>query len=78
MEGQLDECELTLRDLTRIKSSFVKILTGIYHSRMQYPETPTISPSLPEPAVEIPIAMKTKSKKFATGKRRRIRNIDAS
>ena len=40
MDGQLDECELTLRDLTRIKVSFVKILTGIHHSRMQYPEPP--------------------------------------
>jgi hypothetical protein len=77
MEGQLDECELTLRDLTRIKSSFVKILTGIHHSRMQYPETQT-SPLLPEAAVKMPIAMKTKVKKFAAGKRRRIRSIDAS
>jgi hypothetical protein len=38
MEEQLDECELTLRDLTRIKASFLKILSGIHHSRMQYPE----------------------------------------
>ena len=38
MDGQLDECDLTLRDITRIKVSFAKILTGIYHSRMQYPE----------------------------------------
>jgi hypothetical protein len=78
MEGQLDECELTLRDLTRIKSSFLKILTGIHHSRMQYPETQTTSPIPPEPAVEMPSASKTKSKKFASGKRRRIRSIDAS
>ena len=41
MEGQLDDCELTLRDLTRIKASFVKILSGIHHSRMQYPEQQT-------------------------------------
>jgi len=41
MEGQLDECELTLRDLTRIKASFLKILSGIHHSRMQYPEQQT-------------------------------------
>jgi hypothetical protein len=78
MEGQLDECELTLRDLTRIKSSFLKILTGIHHSRMQYPEAQTTSPVPPEPAVEMPIATRTKAKQFAAGKRRRIRSIDAS
>ncbi|HYQ86661.1 MAG TPA: HDIG domain-containing protein [Bacteroidota bacterium] len=37
-EGQLDYCELTLRDLTRIKDAFLKILFGIHHQRIQYPE----------------------------------------
>ena len=49
MEGQLDECELTLRDLTRIKASFLKILTGIHHSRMLYPEPQTTEPAAAEP-----------------------------
>ncbi len=38
MDGQLDECELTLRDLTKIKQAFLKILIGIYHQRIKYPE----------------------------------------
>lgn len=38
MEGELDECELTLRDLTKIKNSFLKILIGIHHHRVKYPE----------------------------------------
>jgi len=38
IEGELDECELTLRDLTKIKRSFLKILVGIYHQRIKYPE----------------------------------------
>ena len=38
LEGELDECNLNLRDLNRIKESFVKILVGIHHSRLQYPE----------------------------------------
>lgn len=38
IEGELDECELTLRDLTKIKKSFLKILVGIYHQRIKYPE----------------------------------------
>lgn len=37
-EGQLDESDLTLRDLDTIANSFVKILTGIYHHRIEYPE----------------------------------------
>lgn len=35
--GELDECPLTLRDLTLIKQSFVKTLQGIYHPRVDYP-----------------------------------------
>lgn len=38
IEGQLDECELTLRDLTKIRESFLKILVGIHHQRIRYPE----------------------------------------
>jgi membrane-associated HD superfamily phosphohydrolase len=35
--GQLDDTPLTLRELTRIKEQFVKVLTGMYHSRIDYP-----------------------------------------
>lgn len=38
MEGELDECDLTLKDLTLIKKSFLKILIGIHHQRIKYPE----------------------------------------
>lgn len=36
-EGQLDECELTLKDLHLIAESFTRTLEGIYHARPQYP-----------------------------------------
>jgi hypothetical protein len=36
-EGQLDECDLTLRDLNAIALSFLHTLEGIYHSRPAYP-----------------------------------------
>ncbi len=36
-EGQLDECELTLKDLHLIAESFTHTLEGIYHARPQYP-----------------------------------------
>ena len=37
MDGQLDECNLTLRDLSVIEESFIRILLGIYHQRIDYP-----------------------------------------
>jgi putative nucleotidyltransferase with HDIG domain len=37
-DGQLDECELTLKNLHEIAKSFIQILTGIYHHRIDYPE----------------------------------------
>jgi putative nucleotidyltransferase with HDIG domain len=37
-DGQLDNCELTLKDLHNIARSFNKILTGIHHHRIEYPE----------------------------------------
>ncbi len=35
-DGQLEECDLTLKDLHDIAKSFNKILTSIYHSRIEY------------------------------------------
>ncbi len=37
-EGELDESPLTLRDLEHIKESFLQILAGIFHARVEYPE----------------------------------------
>ena len=36
-DGQLDECELTLKDLHQIARSFNLILAGIHHHRVEYP-----------------------------------------
>jgi len=38
LDGQLDECELTLKDLHAIEKSFIAILIGIFHHRIEYPE----------------------------------------
>jgi membrane-associated HD superfamily phosphohydrolase len=38
LDGQLEECELTLKDLHAIKKSFITILIGIFHHRIEYPE----------------------------------------
>jgi len=40
-DGQLDECELTLKDLHKIANSFDKILYGIHHHRIEYIEKKT-------------------------------------
>jgi putative nucleotidyltransferase with HDIG domain len=37
-DGQLDECELTLKNLHEIARSFNRILNGIFHHRIDYPE----------------------------------------
>jgi membrane-associated HD superfamily phosphohydrolase len=48
MDGQLDECDLTLRQVHRIEASLVKSLCGIYHSRIAYPAPPGEEPSAAE------------------------------
>lgn len=35
--GQLDNCDLTLKDLEKIRKCFLKALYGIYHQRIEYP-----------------------------------------
>ncbi|MBI3965872.1 MAG: HDIG domain-containing protein [Chloroflexi bacterium] len=49
-EGQLDECDLTLRDLAHVRVSFLEALASFYHPRVEYPgaKAPE-APMLPEP-----------------------------
>ncbi len=37
-DGQLDDCELTLQNLNTIAATFTRILNGIFHQRIDYPE----------------------------------------
>jgi hypothetical protein len=37
-DGQLDQCDLTFQDLDRIAMAFVRVLSGIFHSRVEYPD----------------------------------------
>ncbi len=39
-DGQLDKSDLTLQDLDRIAEAFVTVLSGIFHSRVEYPDMP--------------------------------------
>ena len=41
LDGQFDECGLTLQHLDTIKRSLIKSLTAIYHGRIKYPDQQT-------------------------------------
>ncbi len=43
-DGQLDECDVTLRDLDQVRNAFTTVLQGIFHPRIEYPETATLLP----------------------------------
>ena len=45
--GQFDECGLTFRDLDRVKREFARVLTGLYHHRIDYPQ-PAPRPAIAE------------------------------
>ena len=36
-DGQLDECDITLQELTTIREAMISALTAIYHARIDYP-----------------------------------------
>ncbi|MGB9885373.1 MAG: HD family phosphohydrolase [Moorellales bacterium] len=38
-DGQLDECPLTFQELDQIAQAFTRALSGIFHSRIEYPES---------------------------------------
>jgi membrane-associated HD superfamily phosphohydrolase len=41
MDGQFDDCDITLQDLRSVQDSLIKSLIAIYHSRVKYPEQRT-------------------------------------
>ncbi len=47
--GQLDDTNLTLRDLSELIDAFATILRGVYHPRIQYPKLEESKPSLLPP-----------------------------
>jgi len=45
MDGQLDDCDLTFRDIRKIQAAFGRIMTGMLHGRIEY-KAPKPSPGL--------------------------------
>jgi cyclic-di-AMP phosphodiesterase PgpH len=41
-DGQFDECDLTLRDIEKIREAFVQQLLGMYHQRIAYPQNKVV------------------------------------
>ena len=46
-DGQLDECDLTIRDLGLVRDAFASVLRGMFHPRVQYPQ-PELQTRAPE------------------------------
>lgn len=42
-DGQLDLCDLTLKDMDLIAKAFMKVLNGYFHGRIEYPELSTVA-----------------------------------
>ncbi len=38
-DGQFDECDLTFKDLEKIRENFVSVLESMWHGRIEYPES---------------------------------------
>jgi hypothetical protein len=55
-EGQLDECPLTLADLTVLQKAFCEYLRGMYHGRLDYPEPGRAKPVAAPPPPAVPPA----------------------
>ena len=50
-DGQLDECDISLRELTTIRETIIHSLVAIYHARIDYPgfNPPVLAGPLPLP-----------------------------
>ena len=55
LDGQFDECDLTMRELELIERSMMKTLLAIYHGRIAYPSTQQLAAAAP-PSGAAPVA----------------------
>ena len=57
LEGQLNECELSMGDIEQLRASFIETLKGRFHVRVQYPGNELMmAENLPEFALPAPQA----------------------
>lgn len=55
MLGQLDDSRLTLRDLSEISEAFLRVLRGIHHPRVRYPDAAPVAPPTQTPSPSQPV-----------------------
>ena len=55
-DGQLTECDLTLKDIDRIIQAFCGVLQGVYHPRIAYPAPAGAEPPAQENAPAVAVA----------------------
>ncbi|MCB9690476.1 MAG: HDIG domain-containing protein [Alphaproteobacteria bacterium] len=53
-DGQFSECPLTFQEIHTIADTFVTVLVGIYHQRIEYPDTANISKGAPAEPQQVP------------------------
>ena len=62
LDGQFDECDLTMRELELIERSMMKTLLAIYHGRIAYPSTSrTTESARPQPSAHGPVSSAARS-----------------
>jgi len=54
-DGQLDECDLTLKDLEKIRQAFATVLLGVYHPRIEYPALSPAGVCMPGGVLPLPV-----------------------
>jgi len=50
-DGQLGECDLTMREIELIRRAFLETLAGIFHRRIEYPKLPPVNEHSPRNAL---------------------------
>lgn len=53
-DGQLDQCELTLKDLDMMAKAFTRVFGGYFHERQEYPELKIKQLNQADESIEIP------------------------
>ncbi|MGZ6226139.1 MAG: hypothetical protein ACXWMH_11630, partial [Syntrophales bacterium] len=69
MDGQLDECGITLHDLSKITERFTRILNGIFHQRIDYPDPVTRENLMAVGKSTMPIIMENRQKQISIDQR---------
>ena len=62
IDGQLNECDLTLKDLNLIAKSFNRVLSGSFHQRVDYPEPVHVMREKTEDEARVPVNERAKTK----------------